>query len=404
MVKRKVPSTSLPHSTVILHTRETRRLLNRLSKPALTSIALRWLDPTNVHLYSPKLETEDGDEIPLEAATETYDDFTRAPAIRAKDVAEHMLETEWREGATLLGIAELEWQHLLDHPASSKWQAFLLAPLTNSHTPLRPRFHTPAFLSSLQGALKPMQTAHFFATTHPTLPLTMIRVSLHDPHTPPTYPVRKKMFWLAFPSGGDHVFTNLGASNTDGLRDILMAGIANAVSRAGCRFELKPGRFTAKTLESMCTHRGTEGASGGMAAGWSIYVDGFENSPLAAAKDIAEEEDGEEDAATKKRRKLVAARFGKTSLGDGAAIESAYFEVQEKFPGKEGEATFRPTIGIKLEGKHVYAGIREMAERGEGFVVEKLPGWMVGEEGVSSGIVRDRKVLRKKGDGKFIKA
>jgi hypothetical protein len=110
MVKRKVPSTSLPHSTVIPHTRETRRLISRLSKPALTSLALRWLDPSNIHLYSPKLETEDGDEIPLEAAMETYDDFTRAPAIRAKDVAEHMLETEWREGATLLGIAELEWQ------------------------------------------------------------------------------------------------------------------------------------------------------------------------------------------------------------------------------------------------------------------------------------------------------
>jgi central kinetochore subunit Mis15/CHL4 len=212
------------------------------------------------------------------------------------------------------------------------------------------------------------------------------------------------MFWLAFPSGGDHVFTNLGATNLDGLRDIVVAGIANAVSRAGCRFELKPGRLVTKTLESMCTHRGTEGASGGLAAGWSIYVDGFENSPLAVAKDIAEEEDGEGDAATRKRRKLVAARFGKTSMGDGAAIESAYFEVQEKFPGKEGEPAFRPTIGIRLEGTHVYAGIREMAEKGEGFVVEKLPGWMVGEEGVSSGIVRNRKVLRKKGDGKFIKA
>lgn len=300
--------------------------------------------------------------------------------------------------------------------------------MTTSTTPLlRPRFHTHAFLTSLQSALKPIQTAYFFAAAHPSLPLTAIRVSLHDPHTPATYPQgrrSRRLFWLAFPAGADHVFTTLGASTAadGGLRDVVVAGIANAVSRQGCRFELKPGRLIAKTLQSLCAHRGAEGgASGGMAAGWSIYVDGFECSPLAAPREIGEggesEEDGsggkgrgsrgdargaeaEDDPGASKRRKLAAGRFGATRLHDGAALESVYFEVQEKCP--PGNRSFRPTIGIQLEGSHVFAGVRQMAEKaGHGFAVDNLPGWIVGAEGVSSGIVRDGKVLRKRGDGRF---
>jgi central kinetochore subunit Mis15/CHL4 len=206
------------------------------------------------------------------------------------------------------------------------------------------------------------------------------------------------MFWLAFPAGADHIFTTLGLTKADGLYDCVVSAIETALSRAGCRFELKPGRFVAKTLESMMTHRGAGAASGGMAAGWSIYVDGFENNPLALPKEVAAESEGEgEEAALKKRRKLVAARFGKTAVGDGAALESAHFVLQEKFRDEE----WTPKIELRLEGNHVFAGVREMAEKGEGIDVEKLPGWMVGNEGVSSGFIRQGKVFRRKADGKF---
>ena len=259
--------------------------------------------------------------------------------------------------------------------------------------------------------MKPLRTAHFFAAVHPssTLSLTVIRVSLHDLHAPPTYPSSKRsVFFLAFPQGSDHIFTTLGATNTDGLRDIIMSGIAHAVSRQNCRFELKPGRFLAKTLESMCSHRGARGSAGGLAAGWSIYLDGFENNPLALPKEVALGDDGEgEEDEGWKRRKMVAARFGKTGVvDDGRAVECAYFEVEENFPGERGRKDmFRPTIGVRLMGPHVFAGVRTMAEKkGGGAVVEKLPGWMIGEEGVTSGIIRNRKLLRKMADGKFSKA
>jgi hypothetical protein len=111
MPVRKVPPGSLRHSTVIPHERETRRLFTRLSKPSLIALAKSWLDPSRVNLFAPVLTIpEDDEELSLEEATAIYDDFERANTVRAKDVAERMLEYEWREGVTLLGIAELEWQ------------------------------------------------------------------------------------------------------------------------------------------------------------------------------------------------------------------------------------------------------------------------------------------------------
>jgi central kinetochore subunit Mis15/CHL4 len=308
---------------------------------------------------------------------------------------------------------------LLDKPNSSKWAALLLAPLTTNPITARPRFHSPTFLASLQASLIPVQTAHYYVTRHPSLPLTLIRVSLHDPHAAPVYPERKRIFWLGFPAGGDHIFTTLGNTQR-GAGEVVVSGVAHAVSRSGCRFELKPGRLQARTLESMCSLRGAEGASGGMAAGWGVYVEGFEDSPLALPKDELDdkEEEGEMllDPQARKRRKLVKTRFGNTGVGDGAALESAYFEVAEKFPedpelaregqtgNNDGKGTFVPKLGIKFDGTHIFAGIREMAEEGEGIDVMTLPGWMTGEEAVSSGVVRNGKVIRKKGAGRFSKA
>ncbi|CCX06806.1 centromere protein Chl4/mis15/CENP-N [Pyronema domesticum] len=407
MAKRKIPNNgALPHSTLIPHTRETKRLLTRLSKPALITIATRWLNPVSTRYYGANLsppEDEDpnsDDEYTAETSIAAYEVLSNNLTIRAKDVAERMLEREWRDGLTLLGVAELEWQYLIDTPTSTKWQAFLLSPLSVT-TSARPRFYAPSFLSSLQVALKPLLTAHFFAAPHPSLPLTMIRISLHSPSSAPSYPVKTHIFWLSFPSSGDHVFSNLSASKQNGLRDIVMAAIGSAISRHGCRWELKSGRLTAKTLESMVHHRGAE-EGGGMLAGWGVYLEGFEPSPLAAVEKLREEEEeglDDEDQVRRKRRKMVEGRFGKETKEE-ARIESVNFDVEDKFGG----TSWRPTIGILLEGGHVFAGIRGMAETGKGIRVEKLPGWMCGDEGVSSGIVRDRKVLRKKGQGRWSKA
>lgn len=247
-------------------------------------------------------------------------------------------------------------------------------------------------------------------------------MSLHPASLPPTFPQPRHSFWLSFPSSSStHIFTTLGLRRGDGIREAVIAGIANGLSREGMRFDVANDRFVARTLESMVYHRGgvEGGGAGGCLAGWSIYGDGFETNPLALPKEVLlpppgsdgthaadGEIDAEEERARKRRKRVADARFGPAAIGDGRAIESVTFRLEERFPeslsdlapardgdsddgdGDDEDGVWRPDVTITFEGSHVFAGLKEMAERGEGVLVEKLPGWMVGEAGVTSGVVR----------------
>ena len=108
------PASSLPHTTFLPHTRETRRLLARLPKPTLLALAARWLAPATAALYGADLtppddDDPDADPSTLDAAADAYKDLDK-PSVRARAVAERMLEWEWRGGMTLLGVAEVEWE------------------------------------------------------------------------------------------------------------------------------------------------------------------------------------------------------------------------------------------------------------------------------------------------------
>ena len=65
---------------------------------------------------------------------------------------------------------------------------------------------------------------------------------------------------------------------------------------------------------------------------------------------------------------------------------------------EEEEEEFRPKITVRLEGSHVFAGVRSLVEQGVGFDGAKLPGWLTGEAGVSTGMVRGGRVKRWVGD------
>ncbi|KAH7155038.1 centromere protein Chl4/mis15/CENP-N [Dactylonectria estremocensis] len=63
-----------------------------------------------------------------------------------------------------------------------------------------------------------------------------------------------------------------------------------------------------------------------------------------------------------------------------------------------GSQTWVPTVKISLQGTHVWAGVRQLVEAGivDG---ERMPGWMTGEDGVTTGIVRHGRIRGYKGSG-----
>lgn len=174
--------------------------------------------------------------------------------------------------------------------------------------------------------------------------------------------------------------------------------------------------MNAKTLEALLYYRGDGGGEGGMVGAWSVYADGaLEEGPLeplslggsGGEKRDVEMVDAGEDLEEVKRRKVAEGRFGSgAKVGDGKGLESVEFRLENVFPvmprgvqemdeGEDEDDEFRPAITIKLEGSHVFAGIRSMVESGVGFDGTKIPGWITGEGGVSVGTIRDGKLLKK---------
>jgi len=146
-----------------------------------------------------------------------------------------------------------------------------------------------------------------------------------------------------------------------------------------------------------------------------------------------------------KRARMVAkARFGNSGLvTDGTGVERAEFLMRDPFPASRGavrgqeagdeeetadeqpldrrrskvDAVLRqaradvdaiddeedasrwtPAVKVTFVGSHVFAGIRQLVEAGivDG---ERMPGWMTGEAGVTTGVIRHGRIRGHKGAG-----
>lgn len=123
--------------------------------------------------------------------------------------------------------------------------------------------------------------------------------------------------------------------------------------------------------------------------------------PFPSAKTIPDEDDGDdgddgEEAdqqsgprSTNRRRSKIDAviqEVDHSSAPDDAEEEN------------EGSGTWTPSVKILLQGIHVWAGVRQLVEAGiiDG---ERMPGWMTGEDGVTTGIVRSGRIRGHNGSG-----
>ncbi|KAL1896827.1 chromosome loss-related protein [Sporothrix stenoceras] len=185
------------------------RVLSRLSRPALLSLALDWLDEGNLSLTAPYLkrqnddydddDEDDGDFYPpatsLEALQEHYTNLQARKGSK-REVLDRILEGDWRHGLSLYQLAMADLQHLYDHPTSQKWTAFQIVPLTakadgedseatasstvNKVSLVVPRFHPSSFLRNLQAQILPDIKVHYNFDRHKHLPLLLLRIFILD--------------------------------------------------------------------------------------------------------------------------------------------------------------------------------------------------------------------------------
>ncbi|KAF7556094.1 hypothetical protein G7046_g6396 [Stylonectria norvegica] len=251
---------------------------------------------------------------------------------------------------------------------------------------------------------------------------------------------------------------SLGESKS--LRSLIVDGVPKALSRPRERFTLKPTTLTSRNLEALLDKQGS-GRTNAAGGGWSIYADEKrKESPLDTVLPGPRLSRGASSLGLNRKRglaltpsqraakraKLVAqARFGSSGIvTDRKGIEKVDVVLQDPFPSvntpqaqnneedgeqdtERGTASRRrskidaaikeanvlddqvssetpdshiwvPTVEISFHGSHVWAGVRQLVEAGivDG---ERMPGWMTGEDGVTTGLVRHGRIRGHKGSG-----
>ncbi|KAL6860350.1 chromosome loss- protein [Amphichorda felina] len=271
-----------------------------------------------------------------------------------------------------------------------------------------------------------------------------------------------RTIYLAFPDGSPSIYITkvqstgpVALGDSKSLQRLVVDGVPKALSRPRERFTVKATSLASRNLWALLDKKGA-GKTNAAGGGWSIYADDkSKKSPLDSilpppplSKGLSESEQGRKRKAPvnlaqreRKRAKLIAeARFGDSSrMADDKGVERVELVLQDPFPpadtveeseeeeerparsnrrrskvdtmlqqanqndeedpddtGQSSEWT--PSLKIAFSGSHVFAGIRQLVEAGivDG---ERMPGWMTGEEGVTTGVVRHGRIRGHKGSG-----
>lgn len=293
------------------------KILNRLTRASLLTLALDWLDDNNAPICAPHLRNpEDEEEDPadlyppvssLAELREVYADMQTRKGSK-REVIDRVLDGDWRRGLTLYQLSMADLQYLYDHPASQKWSAYRVVPLKTPTTqqaeegegPLKadleslvvPRFHPSTFLQNLQAQVLPDVKAHYNFDRPKDMALLILRVFILDsPYntnlatsaagrdkTAASFDSSRTIY-IAFPDGSPHVYISksqtIGAATageTKSLRALVVEGIPKALSRPRQRYTLKPTSLTTRNMQELLHRRGP-GRTNTAGGGWGIYAD-----------------------------------------------------------------------------------------------------------------------------------
>lgn len=504
MPRISVPTTSkLPSSLRVNSSNPAiQKCLNRLSRDALISLALDWLDEGNISSAVPFLERRsenDEDETAddlypacrsIDELQQVYLDMQEQKGSK-RDVVSRILEGDWRHGMTLYQLAMAELAYFDEHPISQKWSVYQILSLKQPSKDAAdedtfkvdqkslkiPRFHPATFLQNLQGQVLPDVKAHYHFHRPKDLPVLLLRVFVIDSPYNTSLALSgpdgagattgfdsSRTVYIAFPDGSPSIYItksqstgpiSLGESKS--LRSLIVEGIPKALSRPRERYTLKGTNITSKNLEALLDKKGA-GRANAAGGGWSIYADEKDKKspldtilptpPLSRDPSLAGQQRkrsiglSPRQRAAKRARTAAKARFGDSGIiTDGKGIERVDIVLQDPFPetnlpeedeepvedtekakssrrrskidttireanvpdddaddAAQPPGQWTPTVKISFQGTHVWAGIRQLVEAGiiDG---QRMPGWLTGEEGVTTGLVKNGRIRGYKGSG-----
>ncbi|KAJ8096993.1 centromere protein Chl4/mis15/CENP-N [Lipomyces tetrasporus] len=410
--------------SIILPPGSHTNILLRLSRDSLVELAFGWLG--NVPLCQPhrRGDEEVDPEVVVQhilGVREVYSNYQRK-LTKKRTIVERMVYVDWFLGFNMRQVADIEFQNIFDRPLSHKWTASkvqIISTTLRDDTESIPIFHAPVFMKSLQRSLKSLIGSHIHITQHALLPVVLLRIQLHESGAKfaasiTKLPTARHTFFCALPTSAHYIFHT---ALLNPYQKILRECIETALSIPGYQVQLQSTSLAARSLATLVQLR-TKSRNATALGGWSIYAnDEVDVSPLASAEAVVadklaevDENNKDDEARERKRLKMLDARFGvrQTNVNDDeenhtddqgcidseTALDHVEFRLEQEYEDQEFGDSFAPKVRIVFEGSHVFEGIRLLARKG--LVDEnKLPAWLTGELGVSSGVIANGQLVQR---------
>ncbi|KAK9461756.1 centromere protein Chl4/mis15/CENP-N [Lipomyces oligophaga] len=398
---------------ILFERKSHNRMLAKLPRESLVSLALTWLDqipqclPHRIQLQQ-GLDRKDAEEVAagtldiIESIREIYRDFLKRK-VGKREIVNRMVNFDWENGFIMSQVVDIEFQYIFDKSNAFTWTASKITfeSKSSEETDRLPTFHVSSFRKILKRALDPLVDNHIHIAQHPTHALVMMRIQIHEPGyavSKSPLPYSRRIYFCAFPSIPLHIFHTPFLSPYNKL---LRQSIETSLSVPGFRVKLDATSLTAKSLIPLIYLRNTSRHSTAT-GGWTSYANNeVDESPLTSAIEIVERklkklENETAESREQRREKIVNARFGVSRMRDGTeshiglenerALTRVEFLIEQQSRDNTLSQSFAPKFKVLLEGTHVHEGLRQLAVK-EIINHESMPSWITGEVGVSSGVI-----------------
>lgn len=360
------------------------KLLKKINEKVQSQLILEWFDQYGLSNRSLGRFTRDSLE----------DDFKFETGSR-KTLSRFILNRYWIHGLNLGQLSDIDFYTMFAHPTRFKWNSSTIFKSTSEK--FRPHYNISRIIADLSNQLTSFYLTHISSKHDPKLNIQYIRVQFferqmsHDHERKPKL-LSRTPYYIAI-LDDQEIPILIHSSGDDPASNLILETVKRVISNLSS-YNLtfknnEPKKETIKSMENMLKCLGTSRYDNAMGR-WSGYGRGdFEMSPLIDINDhqsITGKKIDKNDKLMKSNLKFK----GDINYPNGYKSERSASKVTFKVTDSKDDIT----LGFKFYGTDVFGGLHQLCDQGL-MDVDKVPGWLSGENGTYSGIIQDGDFIRK---------
>lgn len=329
--------------------------------------------------------------------------------IKRNELAKLIAYKYWPDGLNLYQLANLDSQILIHRPKSYIWNSHTI--YQNSNEKFSPLIQPNNFIETLHSLFeKQNQSCHIYYCNHPSLPLLLFRIMLFDLTETSNQFMQREPFYIAFTESKSSKLIHTHYQDSDIYSKLIMQLVKETIA-INERFDsIQPSNLIkskknyyillkndnkepTKNLDNIYMISGLDRLSHSIGP-WSSYAKGKSDiSPLADTlqhNSIIGRDSMKESASINDLKRKTMLRFkgedytDKDNYDSNIPVEKVSFTLQNHL--QKDNLMAPVSIKFKFFGKDVFGGIHELCDKGQ-IDIDKIPGWLTGENGNKSGTI-----------------